>query len=127
MTTTKLTTTILPNFLIIGAAKAGTIAFHDYLNQHPQIYMTPQKKTNFFALEGEKLNFQGPGGKETNHFSITTLSVYQAEFEGQLAEVIAFLTARNLSAWGQAARALVVNAWDEFLERWATFLEEVTG
>lgn len=82
MTTTKLATTSSPNFLIIGAAKAGTTALHTYLNQHPQIYMTPQKETNFFALEGEKLNFQGPGDKETNHFSITTLSVYQAEFEG---------------------------------------------
>ena len=47
--------------------------------------------------------------------------------ERQLAEAIASLTARNLSAWGQAARASVVNAWDEFLERWASFLEEVTG
>lgn len=31
----------MPNFLIIGAAKAGTTALYRYLEQHPQIYMSP--------------------------------------------------------------------------------------
>jgi Sulfotransferase family len=71
----------LPNFLIIGAAKAGTTALHTYLQQHPQVYMTPDKETNFFAFEGENLNFQGPGDKEINQFSITNLESYRAEFQ----------------------------------------------
>ena len=29
----------LPNFLIVGAAKCGTSSLHDYLNQHPDIFM----------------------------------------------------------------------------------------
>lgn len=41
----------LPNFLIIGAAKAGTTSLYYYLKQHPQIYMSPQKEPRFFALE----------------------------------------------------------------------------
>jgi hypothetical protein len=73
---------LMPNFLIIGAAKAGTIALHAYLQQHPQIYMTPDKETNFFAFEGEKLNFQGPGDRAIAKFSITALDKYQAEFRG---------------------------------------------
>ncbi len=77
----------MPNFLIVGAAKAGTTALHAYLKQHPQIYMTSQKETNFFALEGETINFQGPGDKETNDFSIVSLPVYQAEFKGVTNEV----------------------------------------
>lgn len=71
----------LPNFLIIGAAKAGTTALHTYLQQHPQVYMTPDKETNFFAFEGENLNFQGPGDEAINQFSLTTLESYQAEFQ----------------------------------------------
>lgn len=71
----------LPNFLIVGAAKSGTTAIHTYLQQHPQVYMTPEKETNFFAFEGEFLNFQGPGDEAINHFSITDLSTYQAEFK----------------------------------------------
>ncbi len=51
----------MPNFLIIGAAKAGTTALYRYLNEHPQIYMSPKKEPQFFALEGEKADFQGPG------------------------------------------------------------------
>ena len=29
----------LPNFLIVGAAKSGTTSLHNYLNQHPEIFM----------------------------------------------------------------------------------------
>jgi hypothetical protein len=53
----------LPNFLIIGAAKCGTTALYNYLNQHPQIYMSPYKEPRFFALEGEKPDFRGPADK----------------------------------------------------------------
>ena len=68
----------LPNFLIIGAAKAGTTALHEYLKQHPQIYMTPTKETNFFAFEGEEINFKGIGDEALKEFSITDLETYQA-------------------------------------------------
>jgi hypothetical protein len=42
----------LPNFLVIGAGKAGTTALYNYLGQHPEVYVTPTKETNFFALDG---------------------------------------------------------------------------
>ncbi len=29
----------LPNFLIVGAAKSGTSSLHNYLNQHPDVFM----------------------------------------------------------------------------------------
>ena len=29
----------LPNFLIVGAAKCGTSSLHNYLNQHPEVFM----------------------------------------------------------------------------------------
>ncbi len=77
----------MPNFLIIGAAKAGTTALHEYLQQHPQIYLTPNKETNFFAFEGEDLNFKGPGDELLKDFSITDLDTYQAEFAGVTKEL----------------------------------------
>ncbi len=76
----------LPNFLIIGAAKAGTTALHEYLQQHPQIYMTPTKETNFFAFEGEEINFQGIGDNALQEFSITDWETYQAQFAGVTTE-----------------------------------------
>jgi hypothetical protein len=39
----------MPNFLIIGAARSGTTTLHYVLDQHPQIYMSPNKETNFFS------------------------------------------------------------------------------
>lgn len=53
----------LPNFIVIGAPRAGTTALHYYLNQHPEIYMSSQKEPNFFAFEQGKLDLDYPGGE----------------------------------------------------------------
>ncbi len=45
----------------------------------------------------------------------------------QLSKAIASLPKQDLTAWGEAGRALVVNAWDEFLHSWSLFLGEVTA
>ncbi|MCI0400313.1 MAG: sulfotransferase [Gammaproteobacteria bacterium] len=39
----------LPNFLLIGAMKAGTTSLYHYLCSHPQVYMPPYKAPEFFA------------------------------------------------------------------------------
>jgi hypothetical protein len=40
---------ILPNFLIVGAAKAGTSSLYSYLEQHPQVFVSPVKEPRYFA------------------------------------------------------------------------------
>ena len=57
----------LPNFLIVGAAKCGTSSLHNYLNQHPDVFMptfTPDgvkvKEPRF--LIKEKLQKRFPKG-----------------------------------------------------------------
>ena len=40
--------TLLPDFLIIGAAKAGTTSLYDYLIQHPDIYRALRKEVHYF-------------------------------------------------------------------------------
>ena len=59
----KVITMALPNFLIIGATKSGTTVLYEYLKQHPQIYMSPVKETNFFRddknIEEYYAYFQG--------------------------------------------------------------------
>jgi hypothetical protein len=54
----------LPNFLILGTAKAGTSSLYTYLKQHPDVYLSPTTELNFFAHEGGDLNFRGPGDLE---------------------------------------------------------------
>lgn len=71
----------MPNFLIIGAQKAGTTALHHYLSQHPQVYMSPAKEPGFFAFEGGFPDFQGPGDAEGHRFVTTSLDEYQKLFQ----------------------------------------------
>lgn len=42
---------MLPNFLVVGAQKAGTTSLHHYLQAHPDIYLPAQKETKFFVHE----------------------------------------------------------------------------
>lgn len=39
----------LPNLLVIGAMKAGTTSLHDYLGQHPDIFMSTPKEIHYYA------------------------------------------------------------------------------
>lgn len=41
----------LPNFLVIGAFKAGTTSLEKRLSEHPEIYMSPDKETHYFAID----------------------------------------------------------------------------
>lgn len=45
----------LPTFLIVGVQKAGTTSIYNYLKEHPQVYMSPVKETNFLERDWEKL------------------------------------------------------------------------
>jgi Sulfotransferase domain len=42
---------VLPSFLVIGAAKAGTTSIYHYLRAHPQVFMPERKELNFFVAE----------------------------------------------------------------------------
>ena len=40
---------MLPNFLVIGAPKAGTTSLYHYLRLHPQVFMPATKELSFFV------------------------------------------------------------------------------
>ena len=48
---------VLPNFFLVGATKAGTTSLYHYLDQHPQIYMSPIKEPCYFASEVRPSSF----------------------------------------------------------------------
>lgn len=77
----------MPNFLLIGAPKAGTSALYAYLSQHPQVYMSPVKEPHFFMLENEKVNFQGPGDQDRFRRSVHQLGDYKKLFAGVTDEI----------------------------------------
>ena len=43
---------LFPNFLMVGSAKSGTTSLYHYLEQHPDVYMTPTKEPLFFCSHG---------------------------------------------------------------------------
>jgi hypothetical protein len=40
---------VLPNLLVIGAAKCGTTSLHEHLNAHPEIAMSRENELDFFV------------------------------------------------------------------------------
>jgi Sulfotransferase family len=66
----------MPNFLIIGAMKSGTTALYYYLEQHPEIYMSPVKEPNFFSSQEQ----------ENSADTVTHIETYQHLFRGASGE-----------------------------------------
>jgi len=66
----------LPNFLIIGTAKAGTTSLYQYLAQHPDVFMSAIKETNWFAYEGQR----------DSRYVVRTAEEYERLFDGVTAE-----------------------------------------
>jgi hypothetical protein len=62
----------MPNFLIIGAMKSGTTALYYYLEQHPEIYMSPVKEPNFFSSQEQ----------DNAADTVTDIGTYQQLFGG---------------------------------------------
>ncbi|HET7482657.1 MAG TPA: sulfotransferase [Actinomycetota bacterium] len=44
-------TETLPNFIVIGAMKAGTTSLWQYLRKHPQVFMSALKEPGYFTVE----------------------------------------------------------------------------
>ena len=70
------------NFVIIGAAKAGTTSLYDYLAQHPQIYM-PGKETNFFC-QGNLKKYSC----QTDSIKFSIVDKYKTLFKGVSNEIV---------------------------------------
>ena len=71
----------LPDFLIIGAPKAGTTALHAALATHPGLYMSPVKEPKFFLTDGPPPSRGGgPGDIPTWREHVWRREDYEALF-----------------------------------------------
>ena len=78
----RLSSGMLPNFIVIGAAKAGTTALYWYLAEHPAVFMSPVKETNFFAYGVNGAGKLIYGNPELHQFPVTTSGQYEQLFAG---------------------------------------------
>ena len=68
----------MPDFLLIGPGRCGTTSLHYYLEQHPQIYMSPVKEPGFLALDGSDLRI--PREWKRLSYTLSELGEYQKLF-----------------------------------------------
>jgi hypothetical protein len=70
---------MLPNFMIVGAPKAGTTSLYHYLSRHPEIFMSNPKELNFFSnqeIKEQELYY--------DNFVINSLERYKDIFAGSI-------------------------------------------
>jgi hypothetical protein len=73
----------LPDFLVIGAPKAGSTALHDALAAHPQLYASPVKEPKFFLTDGTRpprAQHRGPGDAHSSREWIWRAADYERLF-----------------------------------------------
>ena len=70
----------LPDFLVIGAPKAGTTALHAALAAHPGLYMSAIKEPKFFLTDGPPPDRGGPGDVQTYREHVWRRADYEALF-----------------------------------------------
>ncbi len=71
---------MLPNFIVIGAAKAGTTALYWYLSEHPAVFMSRVKETNYFAYGVDDKGRLLYGDPDVHRFPVKSLAEYEALF-----------------------------------------------
>jgi hypothetical protein len=72
----------LPDFVVIGAPKAGTTALHAALAGHPELFMSPVKEPKFFLTDGPPpRRGGGPGDVQTYREHVWRREDYEALFD----------------------------------------------
>jgi hypothetical protein len=72
----------LPKFFVIGASRSGTTSLHNYLGQHPDVFMCPKKSPNFFASADPIPSREGPVARQMMSQWVTDRQSYEALLSG---------------------------------------------
>ena len=73
----------MPDFLIIGAPKAGTTALHAALAQHPEVFVSNPKEPKYWLCDdAPPPAWRGPGDKHSQQEWIWRRGEYERLFEG---------------------------------------------
>jgi hypothetical protein len=69
---------MMPTFLIAGPARCGTTSVYQYLRQHPQVFMSRIKETNFFAYLALKAELES--GRAQLETPVRSMEEYTSQF-----------------------------------------------
>ncbi len=71
-----------PDFLVIGAAKAGTTALFKAIARHPLVFQPSQKEPRFFSYANNPPAFRGPHGQSHSRRVLSSQTNYSDLFLG---------------------------------------------
>jgi hypothetical protein len=78
---------MVPNFAVVGAARAGSTAVTEALRAHPDAFVCQPKEPHYFAFAGQTVAFCGPGDAATiNRVARTNRDAFLALFPEEGAE-----------------------------------------
>ena len=73
----------LPDFVLMGAPKAGTTALHAALAEHPELFLSPVKEPKYYLCgDSPPPAYRGPGDAHSNREWIWQRQRYLDLFEG---------------------------------------------
>jgi hypothetical protein len=71
-----------PTFLVIGAGRSGTTSLHEYLAEHPQVFVCAEKSPNFFVADDPLPEWEGPHLRAMARQWVSDARAYEALFAG---------------------------------------------
>ncbi|MBL3658896.1 sulfotransferase family protein [Fulvivirga sediminis] len=72
---------VLPNLLVVGVAKCGTSSLHQYLEQHPEVYMSHTKEPRYISSQVTDLPLGGPKDDRVEAWYIKDFDQYKDLFK----------------------------------------------
>ncbi len=88
--------TVKPNFLIVGMAKCGTSSLAQYLQQHPDVFITKHKEPRYFSSQGMQFPMGGPKDKQVESWYVKDWDKYLKMFESAHEKAIGEASADTL-------------------------------
>jgi hypothetical protein len=77
---------MLPNCFVIGAPRSGTTSLYEYLNAHPDVYMSPVKEPDFFSYPTlDAVHRPVPGSTPTSEEVARRSAALQADLDRYVA------------------------------------------
>ena len=100
-----------PDFIVIGAMKAGTTALHDHLAKHPNLFVSKKKEPQYFSSpgEGQLPSWVLPTDLESHKRMVVTKAKYQELFSGGGGRIAGESSVMYLHDPSSAARAAAAN------------------
>lgn len=102
----------MPDFLVIGAPKAGSTALHDALATHPQLYASPAKEPKYFLTDGtppDRADHRGPGDAHSAREWEWRLDRYERLFWAAPSDALRF-ESTPFYLWQRASHARIAEA-----------------